>query len=174
MSTDSIVVAFRSGVTFSGLDSAVCIYNSPMPLTPGIVGGTFSGPGLLGTTFFPGNAGVGTHEIVYAVNDAGCLLTDTQTVVVDQCAGIQEPWTASLQVVPNPSNGIFNISVYSFSARQIEINIADIAGRLISKRSTGLVQGNNVVQFDLNVNSGIYLMQISDGSQKQITKLVVN
>ena len=45
-------------------------------------GGTYTGPGITGTTFSPSTAGVGTHTIQYAVVSGGCTSTTTQTVDV--------------------------------------------------------------------------------------------
>ena len=43
--------------------------SAPVTLTPsGTPGGTFSGPGVVGTTFNPALAGVGTHNITYFVS----------------------------------------------------------------------------------------------------------
>jgi hypothetical protein len=53
---------------FYGPDSVCCIDDPPVQLIPkGTKGGTFSGPGVVGTTFTPSLAGPGTHTIVYHV-----------------------------------------------------------------------------------------------------------
>ncbi len=53
---------------FYGPDSVCCIDDPPIQLIPkGTKGGTFSGPGVVGSTFTPSLAGAGTHTIVYHV-----------------------------------------------------------------------------------------------------------
>ena len=55
--------------SFTGLASAYCSTDASVPLTiTGNTGGTFSGPGVTGTTFDPAAAGAGTHTIKYLVS----------------------------------------------------------------------------------------------------------
>jgi gliding motility-associated-like protein len=66
-------------VTFSGLNSLYDLNEAPVTLTGSPTGGTFSGNGIAGSTFNPGIAGVGIHEIIYNYSDAfGCAGADTQ------------------------------------------------------------------------------------------------
>ena len=46
-------------------------------------GGTFSGPGVSGNSFDPGNAGTGTHTITYTVTVNGCTDSDNTTITVN-------------------------------------------------------------------------------------------
>jgi len=53
---------------FYGPDSVCCIDDPPVQLIPkGTKGGTFSGPGVVGSTFTPSLAGPGTHTLIYHV-----------------------------------------------------------------------------------------------------------
>jgi len=46
-------------------------------------GGNYSGPGVIGTNFNAGAAGIGTHTITYAYTDGlGCSATATATIDV--------------------------------------------------------------------------------------------
>jgi glucose/arabinose dehydrogenase len=173
MSTDSVVVQFIQPVTFTGLDTMICVYHSPITLVPSIPGGTFSGPGIFGTIFFPTQVGVGTYDIVYSYSNGNCLMIDTQTVVVDQCAGIPEPWVSTLKIIPNPSSGNFNVSAFTYTVREVEIKITDIAGRLVVKKSIMLNTGENLIPFEYNISKGIYHVIISDEKQSDVMKLVV-
>ncbi|GAA4013239.1 hypothetical protein GCM10022408_27720 [Hymenobacter fastidiosus] len=67
--------------TFAPLPS-VCVDGAALPLVATPPGGTFSGPGVSGTTFNPATAGVGTFTLLYALNDTIRCSTATQTVVV--------------------------------------------------------------------------------------------
>src|SRR5436190_20505302 len=53
--------------TISGLLSNYCQNSAASTLTPGITGGTFSGPGITGSVFSPSLAGPGTHTINYNI-----------------------------------------------------------------------------------------------------------
>ncbi|MCB0754337.1 MAG: hypothetical protein KDB98_02005 [Flavobacteriales bacterium] len=71
-------------VSFSGLSPAYCVDASNVSLTGTPAGGTFAGPGIIGTAFSPVAAGVGTHTIVYSYTDGnGCSDSYTQQVTVN-------------------------------------------------------------------------------------------
>lgn len=71
-------------VSFSGLASSYCANASNAQLTGSPVGGTFSGTGLIGSSFSPVAAGPGTYSITYTYTDGnGCTNTSTQQVTVN-------------------------------------------------------------------------------------------
>ncbi len=61
-------------------NAAMCNNSAARTLTANVAGGTWSGPGVSGTTFNPAIAGAGTHTITYSLE--GC--TATQTITVNQ------------------------------------------------------------------------------------------
>ena len=74
---------------------------------------------------------------------------------------------------PNPNNGNFNIQFNSTTGNEIKINVHDIRGREIFTKS---YQNNGLFNENLqlnNVQSGIYLVTVQDGSRKEVKKIVV-
>jgi hypothetical protein len=66
-------------VSFTGLNVLYDLSEAPVTLIGSPSGGTFSGNGIVGSTFNPGIAGVGIHTIIYSYSDAfGCAGADTQ------------------------------------------------------------------------------------------------
>ena len=62
-----------------------CENDTPINITPIVVGGTFSGNGITDTvlgTFNPQIAGVGTHQISYTIINGACTSVTTKPVVV--------------------------------------------------------------------------------------------
>jgi hypothetical protein len=53
--------------TFTGLNSNYCVNSPSSTLSSTTTGGTFSGPGVVGSAFSPSVAGPGTHTITYAI-----------------------------------------------------------------------------------------------------------
>lgn len=53
--------------TFTGLNPNYCVNSPTSALTTTAVGGSFSGPGVVGSTFNPAIAGPGTHTITYGI-----------------------------------------------------------------------------------------------------------
>lgn len=83
-STQSVTVNSLPIVSFSGLASSYCQNASSAPLTGSPSGGIFSGTGIIGASFSPVAAGVGTHSITYTYTDAnGCTNSQSQQVVVN-------------------------------------------------------------------------------------------
>lgn len=65
------VFAQPCNANFTGLTSPTCTSNPAVTLTPTTAGGTFTGPGITGSTFNPATAGAGTHNITYTVTGVG-------------------------------------------------------------------------------------------------------
>ncbi|MFM1875459.1 MAG: hypothetical protein RL266_1196 [Bacteroidota bacterium] len=63
------------------------------PLVTGNAGGTWSGPGVSGTTFNPITAGVGTHTITYTVGTNPCQESENHTITV--IADVDPSWTGT-------------------------------------------------------------------------------
>ena len=67
---------------FSGLAGPYCADAQPVTLTPTTTGGQFSGPGVVGNTFTPANAGTG-GTVSYSLTVNGCSASINQSVVVN-------------------------------------------------------------------------------------------
>ena len=67
--TQTVVVNPLPTVTFSGLDIAYCIDDSPASLVGSPSGGTFTGPGVSGNSFDPVVADSGVHVVTYVYSD---------------------------------------------------------------------------------------------------------
>lgn len=81
--TQTISVVTSQAITFPPL-TAVCVDGASVMLngaTP--AGGTYSGPGVTGTTFSPAAAGAGTHTITYTLSSGGCTGSAAQSIAVN-------------------------------------------------------------------------------------------
>ncbi len=67
-------------LTITSSNATMCHNAAARTLTANVAGGTWSGPGVSGSTFTPATAGAGTHTITYTLE--GC--TATQTITVNQ------------------------------------------------------------------------------------------
>lgn len=83
-SSQSVTVNPLPVVSFSGLASSYCQNASSASLVGSPSGGIFSGTGIIGASFSPVAAGVGTHSVTYTYTDAnGCTNSQVQQVVVN-------------------------------------------------------------------------------------------
>jgi subtilisin-like proprotein convertase family protein len=92
----------------------------------------------------------------------------TQATLTSENFGLE-----NFTLYPNPNNGNFNIQFNSNSGNEIKINVHDIRGRAIYSKSytnIGLFYENLQLS---NVQSGVYLVTVQDGSRKEIKKIMI-
>jgi len=84
--SDSVYLDFIPAptVNFTVFPSTVCEGFPTLGLTAAPLGGTFSGPGVAGSTFSSQTAGIGTHDITYTYTDpsTGCSTAAVSTIAV--------------------------------------------------------------------------------------------
>lgn len=87
--TVNVTINNNISASFSGLGTTYCTGDAPVSLSGNPSGGTFSGNGINGSTFYPSTAGTGTHVITYTYDDAnGCSDTHQQQVTINSEPGI--------------------------------------------------------------------------------------
>ena len=80
---------------------------------------------------------------------------------------------SNLAIYPNPNNGNFNIQFTSNSSNEINVGVHDMRGReIFAKKYSNNGLFNENLQLS-NVQSGIYLVTIQDGSSKVTKKIVI-
>ena len=114
-------------------------------------------------------------------NTVNGTTSSINTVTIEVCESSSEPVLSTtdnelngLTIYPNPNNGEFNIGFNPKSGENITVEVYDIRGRAIYTN-----QYNNVSRFEevirLNsAQSGVYLLTITDGSQKVTKKIIVD
>ena len=76
-------------------------------------------------------------------------------------------------VYPNPNNGAFNIKLNTGSTNDVSITVFDIRGRRVfNKIYSSSINFNETINLG-SVESGMYMLQVSDGVNKQTKKIVV-
>ncbi len=77
-------------------------------------------------------------------------------------------------VFPNPNNGNFNIKFSNASDSGVKVMVADLRGRVILQKDyAGQATFNQNIQLN-NAQSGVYLLTVTDGSRKEVRKIIVN
>ncbi len=167
-----ITVLTPTIVTGSSSQDTTCANYAPAQLTGTPSGGTWSGTGVTGTTFDPSVSGVGSFELVYSFTETnGCIYTDTITQVVQGCANLLELDGDQVNVLPNPSSGIFHVK--ATEGLTIEsFFVMDVNGKVIISKEEGL---NNETTVDLSwYENGIYILTIQTSKGKISKKLIKN
>lgn len=80
----------------------------------------------------------------------------------------------SFSVYPNPNNGSFNVKINNTSDKDIKISVFDMRGRSVYANN---YQSNSDFNETINlgtVQSGMYMLQVTDGVNTQTKKIIVN
>ena len=157
-------------------ETNLCINYSPITLTATPTGGTFSGPGISGNQFNPANASTGLNEIIYTyIAPDGCDYTDTISINVSTCNGIDELSVLNLQAFPNPTDGICYVSGFSSMNIPFTWQIMNIAGQIMNSGNNILNSGENQISFDLTgLASGTYFLKIQTTERDQVIRIIKN
>ncbi len=146
---------------------------------------TFTANGGTTWTWYEGTIAIGTNQSItltpdttttYTVNiiDAnGCSKTIDITVTVDETSGIQDADLSRLiKIYPNPSKGVFNLSIALEKAQDLNIKVFDLIGNLVIERNYSNTTGANYTVDLSSKDSGSYMIRIS-GKNGSTTKRVV-
>ncbi len=80
----------------------------------------------------------------------------------------------AISIYPNPATNMTNIGFEAFSKGESTIQITNLMGQTVLTKSIQITTGRNEVVLDLSaVNSGIYLVNISNGKNKFTKKLII-
>ena len=81
--------------------------------------------------------------------------------------------TDVFKVYPNPNTGEFSIKLSNKTLSKINVDIYDLRGRTIYKNSYQTTDGFNKKINLNNVQSGMYILNISDGLRKSTRKIII-
>ena len=78
-------------------------------------------------------------------------------------------------ISPNPSTGVFQLSIQGEPSTLYQLEIIDILGTLVDKQNFLADAAVNTLQFNLNkLSSGIYFLRTKDGKSLVTKKLIIN
>jgi len=113
--------------------TTACLDDDAMTLSGGSPdGGYYTVDGDVSESFDPGDAGIGTHTVVYAYTDAnGCSSSATQSIEVTVCQGIgDEEIQTVFNIYPNPTMDQLHITIDAVHTPDF-ITIRDITGNRV-------------------------------------------
>lgn len=144
-----------------GADFSICDTSSTV-LDAGNPGAIFdwSTGGTSQTETFSGSVGAGTYDVsVEVTNAAGCATSDTITITVTTCTGIEDP-TLSISMYPNPATEQLNLDLSELPAGDYSFELISLTGQQIMKQV--IINDGTVITLSLrNVAPGSYIVRIS-------------
>ncbi len=165
--TQNVTVNAAPTVNFGGLAATYCL-NSPIaPLFGFPTGGTFSGAGLIGSSFDPSLAGSNTHTITYSFTDANsCTNIATNSTIVSATPTVSFTGLAAsyciddatpVTLIGSPAGGTFSgngltLSVFTPSlagigSQDIAYDFTDASGCTGTATVTTIINDLPVVSF---------------------------
>ncbi|MDB4656103.1 T9SS type A sorting domain-containing protein [Flavobacteriales bacterium] len=176
-SPQPITINAMPSVSMSGLNTSYTLTDPFSTLTGTPTGGVFNGTGMVANYFDPSEAGLGTHGIAYIYVDGnGCIGSDAQCTTVDLNVNIGGSNigtdVGTIDVYPNPSNGLFSVSVDGIDGI-INMIVYDSRGREIINEAMVLNGQKSINDIDLNnYSDGVYTLSIRTGKGTTTQKLV--
>jgi hypothetical protein len=80
----------------------------------------------------------------------------------------------SVEIYPNPSNGVFTVAVNSASDSVYQLKVVDLTGRVVYEVGGQFISGDNQFALDLAyLNKGIYMISIQKGDETITKKLFI-
>ncbi|MCS6979747.1 MAG: PKD domain-containing protein [Flavobacteriales bacterium] len=153
--SQNITVNSNIPVTHQPLNP-VCVNDPPIALTGGSPsGGSYSGPGVVGSNFDPAVAGVGTHSLTYTVSGGG------------GCTGST---TISITVNPAPSISITPAGPFCISDAPVTLNATPSGG---TWSGPGTTPGGVFDPSLANVGSNTITYTVSSGGCTGTSSLIL-
>ncbi len=116
-------------------------------------------PYLVGPTYYGNKTAVKVTSITETVT------TYNPSTSIDEQITLEK-----ISVYPNPTNDVLMVQVNSLLAKDLEISLIDISGKLIDKKT--IFQGSTIAYFDVStLYKGIYFLKTNTG---QVLEVQVN
>ncbi|MDP4281980.1 MAG: T9SS type A sorting domain-containing protein [Bacteroidota bacterium] len=191
--TDSVRVNVRPLPSISaGNDTLVCWYVTEVNLNGTATNyaslvwstsgdGTFSDNHALQTIYYPGSGDKTTGSFTVTLTAYPNLPCNTpvyssKTVTFDACTGIP-PVNRDLSVViqPNPSHGLFNLTVNGLTDKIINVQLVDMTGKIMYSSD----YTSNDTKFSRTIDlsglaKNIYFLKITSNNRSSVSKIVIN
>jgi hypothetical protein len=111
-----------------------------------------------------------TNTVEYVVTSESGV-ANKYTVVLEEVVGLNTISTSNINITPNPSNGMFNVSAEQGT---LEVVVSDMAGKVVYNYSNKNYTLMNHTLDITNVESGVYVARIVNNGETSVVKLQVN
>ncbi|WP_300660015.1 T9SS type A sorting domain-containing protein [Fluviicola sp.] len=152
-----------------GAFTDVCLQAAGFGLTGGLpAGGTYSGIGVSGGNFDPATAGVGSKTITYTVTANGCTDAATQTIVVEDCAGLKETTDFGLEIYPNPASSVVTIK----AGKDVTFSMISEDGKIVYPLASLSMNSETQLQVS-HLAKGVYFLHFNNAQGTLVQKVIV-
>lgn len=117
--------------------------------------------------------GLGTYDVSVTVDLNGCTgISNSFSLTVDACLGVEELGDLSIDVYPNPSNGQIVLDITGDS-EGLMLEVMDMNGKRVYSESTGEFTSGLRKTVDLtNLANGMYFLKLDNGTSSSTKKII--
>ncbi len=117
--------------------------------------------------------GLGAHVIHVTVDNNGCTgVSNSFTLTVDACAGVEELGNLTIGTYPNPTSGELILDITGES-NALSITLTDMHGKVVFESTTGAIRSGLKRAIDLStLANGMYFMKLDDGNAAATRKVM--
>jgi hypothetical protein len=135
-------------------------------------GGDFSGTGVTNDQFDPTVSGEGTFSITYSYQAMnGCTSSASQSIVVNDCAGINEIEGLEVSISPNPATEIVTINLNLTDLTDLTYSVFSEDGKILVNRT--LIKSISTTFNTSSLASGVYFVAIESSKGTLVKKLII-
>ena len=114
------------------------------------------------------------YQVCLTVDESVCMTSDTKCESLKTTVSLEESSLASnVKLYPNPSQGNFNVSFTTAVESDYQIEIVDITGRTVNKKTGETKYGENQVRFDADLPNGVYMVKVIVEGDVSTSRLVI-
>ena len=127
-------------------------------------------------TYDTANAGgMGVHLIrLMVTNKFQCQNHDSVYLKFKNCTGIEENIAGSINIFPNPNNGIFNIAVDTQEPGPLQVIITNAINDVVFRDDDPLIRARRIKKINLTfLPNGVYLLSLTTSQGTTAHKLII-
>ncbi len=115
---------------------------------------------------YPQDIGAPNESYFIHVDEAGTCETISSTNALEK--------TLEASLSPNPANDFVQLNIQAESAKDVNVMIVDMLGKVYAEQAINLQSGQNSIPFFIDdLSAGIYFMTITDGKEFLTQKIVI-
>lgn len=161
----SLTIGTYSEIIFELPTNIVCDTSLEIYLDAIPFGGFFDGNGVDGNVFDPSIAGIGLHQLSYSYNNQGCISSEIQEIIVDDCSSLNE-LGHKIKIWPNPFQDKINIEL----PINTKYSVINIQGKVIEN---GFYKSDGILELMLsNFDPGMYYITFESNSNRTAIPVV--
>jgi hypothetical protein len=123
------------------------------------------------TTAFIDNLAPGTYTCV-VTDGVGCTSEITVTIAPGTSSTYDLPGLRNLLLAPNPTSGLFIVTVELENPLPLQVELVDVTGRILLQKQVAAATENRLPLDLSNHVAGIYYCKITAGGQVAVRKVV--